>query len=230
MICLPPVVPLNYYSENNDSVWLNQTSPTLSNSHTLGGNIAYTEPVGKTGMLQFNYTPSNQWSKSNQSTNNYDSVLESYSLLDTALSNQYTDIYMTQKGGVTYRLAAKGINFSVGVNGQYALLTGTQVFPDAYNTNRNFYNILPNAMLSFKTDSGTSLRVFYRTSTNPPSISQLQSVINNSNPLLLSTGNPLLKQSYSHSILVRYGLTNKKKATSLFAFLTATYTQNYVSS
>ena len=225
---------LNYYSENRDSVWLNQTSPTLSNSYTLGANIAYTEPVGKTGILQFNYTPSNQWSNSNQSTNNYDSVTDAYSRLDTALSNQYTDIYMTQKGGATYRNAirkgSKMFNFSVGVNGQYALLTGTQVFPDAYNTNRTFYNVLPNAMFSFKTDSGTSLRVFYRTSTNPPSIAQLQSVINNSNPLLLSTGNPLLKQSYTHSLLIRYGLTNKKKATSLFAFATASYTQNGISS
>ena len=221
---------LNYYSENNDSVWLNQTSPTYSNSYTLGANFAYTEPVGKTGMLQLNYTPSNQWSNSNQTTNNYDSLREAYSLLDTALSNKYTDIYMTQKAGVTYRVAAKHIIFSAGVNGQYALLTGTEVFPTDYNTNRTFINALPNAMFTFKTDSGMSLRIFYRTSTNPPTISQLQSVINNSNPLLLTTGNPLLKQSYSHSLLIRYGLTKKKSANSLFAFLTATYTQNYVGS
>jgi outer membrane receptor protein involved in Fe transport len=202
----------------------------LGNSYTLGANLAYTEPVGKTGILQFNYTPSNQWSNSSQTTNNYDSLTDSYSSLDTALSSKYTDIYMTQKAGVTYRYASKGLNVSVGVNGQYELLTGTEVFPDAYNTNRNFYNVLPNAMFMFKTDSGTSLRIFYRTSTNPPSISQLQEVINNSNPLLLSTGNPLLKQSFAQSLMIRYALTNKKKATSLFAFLTASYTQNYVGS
>ena len=221
---------LGYYSENSDSVWVNQTTPVLGNSYTLGANLAYTEPVGKTGILQFNYTPSNQWSNSSQTTNNYDSLTDSYSSLDTALSSKYTDIYMTQKAGVTYRYASKGLNVSVGVNGQYALLTGTEVFPDAYNTNRNFYNVLPNAMFMFKTDSGTSLRIFYRTSTNPPSISQLQEVINNSNPLLLSTGNPLLKQSFAQSLMIRYALTNKKKATSLFAFLTASYTQNYVGS
>ena len=221
---------LNYYSENRDSVWLNQTTPTSSNSYTLGANIAYTEPAGKAGILQFNYSPSNQWSYSNKSTGNYDSITSNYDLLDTALSNKYTDIYMTQKGGVTYRVGNKRVNISVGANVQYALLTGTEVFPAAYNTNRSFLNALPNAMFTFKTDSGTNLRVFYRTSTNPPSISQLQSVIDNSNPLLLSTGNPLLKQSFTHSILVRYGLTNKKKATSLFAFLTASYTQNYIGS
>ena len=221
---------LNYYSENGDSVWLNQTAPVKSNSYTLGANIAYTEPVGKTGMLQFNYTPSNQWSYSNKSTTNYDSLTSNYDMLDTALSNKYTDIYMTQKGGVTYRFATKHINLSIGANVQYALLTGTEVFPSAYNTNRDFLNALPNAMFTFKSDSGSNLRIFYRTSTNPPSIAQLQSVIDNSNPLLLTTGNPLLKQSFTHSILLRYGLTNKKKATSLFAFLTASYTQNYVGS
>jgi Outer membrane protein beta-barrel family/CarboxypepD_reg-like domain len=221
---------MNYYSENNDSVWLNQTSPTNSNSYTLGANLAYTEPAGKTGMLQFNYTPSNQWSNSNQQTNNYDSLLDSYSLLDTALSSKYNSIYMTQKGGVTYRFGTKHINLSVGVNEQYALLTGTEVFPTSYHTNRTFINTLPNAMFTFKADSGSNLRIFYRTSTNPPSIAQLQDVINNNNPLLLSTGNPYLKQAYTHSILLRYGLTKSKTANSLFAFLTASYTQNYVGS
>lgn len=221
---------LNYYTENNDSVWLNQTSPTCSNSYTLGANLAYTEPVGKTGMFQFNYTPSNQWNSSSQQTSNYDSITEGYSLLDTALSSKYTDIYMTQKGGATYRFSSKHINVSAGVNEQYALLTGTEVFPDAYHTNRTFLNTLPNAMFMFKADSGASLRIFYRTSTSPPSIAQLQDVINNSNPLLLTTGNPYLKQSYTHSILVRYGSTKSKTANSLFAFLTAGYTQNYVGS
>ena len=85
-------------------------------------------------------------------------------------------------------------------------------------------------MISFKTDSGSSLRIFYHTSTNPPSIAQLSNVVNNNNPLLLSAGNPNLRQAYTHSFMLRYQHTNKHKANSLFAFLSASYTQNYVGS
>ncbi len=41
---------------------------------------------------------------------------------------------------------------------------------------------------------------FYRARTNAPGISQLQDVVDNSNPLQLSTGNPLLKPVVSVSL------------------------------
>jgi hypothetical protein len=72
--------------------------------------------------------------------------------------------------------------------------------------------------------------MYYRTSTNAPSISQLQSVIDNSNPLLLSTGNPNLEQEYSHMFITRYSLANIEKGRSLFLFLNTTYTANYIGS
>jgi len=43
----------------------------------------------------------------------------------------------------------------------------------------------------------------YSASTSAPSATQLQSVYDNSDPLFVSVGNPLLDQSYSHSLDVR---------------------------
>ncbi|MGZ4156535.1 MAG: outer membrane beta-barrel protein, partial [Bacteroidia bacterium] len=88
--------------------------------------------------------------------------------------------------------------------------------------------VLPQAMFNYKFSRGTNLRIFYRTGTTTPTITQLQNVINNSNPILLTTGNPDLKQDYEHTFIVRYGKTNPQKATGLFLFLYGTYQQNYI--
>lgn len=112
---------------------------------------------------------------------------------------------------------------------QYALLTGQQYFPITANTTKSFLNLLPTVMLNIKFSDSSNIRIYYRTiSTNPPSITQLQSVIDNSNPLLLSTGNPDLKQNYSHFFMTRFAFTNNKKAQSFFAFASVNYTANNI--
>jgi hypothetical protein len=219
---------LNAFESLTDSTTLDQQTNSASTSYKVNGNISYTEPAGKSGMIQLSYEPSYTWNKADKETFNRDTLSQTYSLLDTLLSNKYDNDYMTHKGTASYRLKGKQYNFMVGVAGQYALLTGANTFPFPYSTHRAFINVLPNAMLNYKFQNNSNLRVMYRTSTNPPSISQLQNVIDNSNPLLLSTGNPNLKQSYSHFLMARYGYTNTKKGQTFFAFASANYTQNYI--
>ncbi len=219
---------LNSFKDLGDSAAIDQQANTIGTSYKVNGNITYTEPAGKTGMVQLSYEPSYTWNKSDKETFNRDTALQTYSFLDTSLSNKYDNDYMTHKASASYRFKTSQVNLTLGVSGQYSLLTGVSIFPYAYNTNRSFYNILPNAMFNFKFKNKSNIRAVYRTSTNPPTIAQLQSVIDNSNPLLLSTGNPDLKQSYSHFMMVRYGFTNPKNAQSFFAFASANYTQNYV--
>jgi len=73
-----------------------------------------------------------------------------------------------------------------------------------------------------------SLRVFYRSSTQLPSIEQLQNVVDNSNPLQLSTGNPNLNQSYSNRLFVRYQGTNAEKSRVFYVMLSGTLTNDYI--
>jgi hypothetical protein len=56
----------------------------------------------------------------------------------------------------------------------------------------------------------------------------LQDVINNTNPLSLSTGNPDLQQQYTHSLIGRYSYTNSLKGQTIFANLFVQDTKDYV--
>jgi len=96
--------------------------------------------------------------------------------------------------------------------------------------NKKFQNFLPNMMLTYKFSDLTNLRFSYRTSTNAPSVSQLQNVIDNSNRLSISTGNPLLKQEYSHNIMTNVAYANPTSGFNVFLFLTGSYTRDVLAS
>ncbi|HSC38804.1 MAG TPA: outer membrane beta-barrel protein, partial [Chitinophagaceae bacterium] len=210
----------------NDS--LQQFVDQVSNGYQVSANLAYTEPIGKKGQLQINYNPSYSKSKADQETYHYDYTGNKYSLFDSSLSNKYDNNYTTQNGGITYRVGDRNNMLAVGAAYQYATLTGNGVFPKTSTVDKTFSNILPNLMARFRFSEKSNLRLFYRASTNPPSVTQLQDVINNTNPLSLSTGNPDLQQQYTHSLIGRYSYTNSLKGQTIFANLFVQDTKDYV--
>ncbi len=209
---------------------LDQQAGGLANGYTLSSRIMYTEPIGANSILQVNYNPS--YSKSTSDTKNYglDTVTGTYSLLNPNLSNTFENEYTTQRAGAGYRYRSGGLNMMVGVSYQLADLHNVKAYPYAATINRSFESVLPNAMLIYTLSGLTNIRVTYNTSTSPPSINQLQDVVNNSNPLLLSTGNPNLSQSYSHTVVARYVEVNPGGGRSFFVALSGTYTRNYIGS
>ncbi|HEX6182010.1 MAG TPA: outer membrane beta-barrel protein, partial [Chitinophagaceae bacterium] len=132
------------------------------------------------------------------------------------------------RGGASYRIGDRDNSFSIGADFQQALLEGDQVFPKPAKVSRSFTNFLPNLRLQKKLSAKSSLRMFYRTRTNPPSVTQLQDVINISNVLFPTSGNPDLDQDYSHTFITRYQFTNSAKRTSFFANIFLQNTSNYI--
>jgi hypothetical protein len=218
------------YSQNRfgsaDTTTLDQHFDLNANGLTLSGNLSYTEPLSKTSQLLLTYSPSYSKNVSDRETFNHDGV--GYTDLDTGLSNKYNNNYNYQRGGLGYRYNDQKFNFNATLNAQYATLKGDQTFPYSVEVNRNFKDLLPNAMLNYRFTRTENIRVMYRTNTNAPSISQLQNIVDNSNPLLLRTGNPDLRQDYTHSLIVRYGKTGGTKGTGLFVFANASYVNNYI--
>jgi len=199
-----------------------------TNGHTIGGNVAYTEPIGKKGQMQFDYTISVQKNKADQENFSYDG--SKYTKFDTALSNRFDNTVTTNNAGINYRLGqSRDEQLSFGINFQHSRLQSDRVFPTATSVDQSFANILPNLMWRKKLSNNVNVRVFYRASTNFPSVTQLQDVVNLNNPLYVSSGNPDLKQSYTHFLAGRYSYTNSKTSKSFFANLFLQTASNYIS-
>jgi outer membrane receptor protein involved in Fe transport len=218
---------LNQYADSNDST-INQRTDQTTRSYTISTNISYTEPIGQFGQFQVNYSPSYRKGNTDKSTRNFDDQNQEYFNLDTALSNTFENTYIAQKGGLSYRFNNKKINVSTGLNFQYSSLSSDQEFPQEFGFQKSFRNVLPQASFNYRFSREKNLRIFYRTSTNAPSVNQLQNVLDNSNPLSFTSGNPNLKQEFNHSISLRYGNTNATRATSLFFFANASFTNNNI--
>ncbi|MBA3899415.1 MAG: outer membrane beta-barrel protein [Bacteroidetes bacterium] len=218
----------NEYFTTNEEIIIDQQTNQYNRGINTSSNITFTEPLGEKSVLQINYNPSYSISNSERDTRLVDPINDEYSILDTALSNKFDNIYFANKVGTVYMFNNKKINFTGGASFQNATLNGHQHFPQDQIVNRTFNNILPEAMFTYNFSEAASYRIRYRTSTSAPNVNQLQTVVNNSNPLLLSTGNADLTQSYNHNIFTRFGKTNVPKGRSFFVFVFGSYTQDFI--
>lgn len=220
----------NYYTGETDRTdIIDQETHTYNDGSSVAANLVYTEPVGEKSQLMLEYRIA--YDESNSGKQVYDLRDEGVenALIDSTLSNTFENTYTTNRAGVGYSWRGEKARVRVGVNYQAAQLAGTQLFPFHEETNKTFDNFLPSVMYTYAFSRQKNLRMSYRTSTSAPSISQLQNVIDNSNPLQLRTGNPDLKQRYSHSFMTRYSSSNPEKSQNTFALLNASYTTNYIS-
>ncbi|MEM9672030.1 MAG: TonB-dependent receptor [Bacteroidota bacterium] len=206
---------------------IDQEADFIRNGWNLGSNLVYTEPLGP-GMMQFTYGANFQREFSDKKTFNFDETEQSYSILDTLLTNEFSSLYSTQSLGTGYRVRSGDLMLMAGVRYQWATLSSDQVFPQEFTLERDFANVLPSAMLRYKISDTKNLRLFYRTNTQAPSVTQLQEVVDNSNPLQLTVGNAELDQQYRHSLFIRYSSANPEKSNTFFAFLGGTVTEDYV--
>jgi hypothetical protein len=196
---------------------IDQRNYTSSNAVSLGGNLIYTEPISSTGQLQFNYglTVSN----SNSDKETYNNVLpdgSSYTGLDSLLSNSFDNRYTTNRAGIGYRYRKNNWSGNVGIDFQNTGLYSQQLAPVNAKVDHTFTNFLPNLMLTYRSKTGT------------PSISQLQNVVDNSNPLSLTAGNPDLKQEYRNMLNMRYSIAGANRPFSLNAMVSVTQTNNAI--
>lgn len=217
-----------FFTGKDTTQIVNQQTQSQTNSNRTSLGLTYTEPVGKTGQIQLDHNVGYTLSSSDREVNAYDEKLLTYTLLKPSLSSLFDNSYLTNRTGVSYRLRGKQGMFSLGATYQNAQLASEQTYPIAQDVKYSFNSILPNAMYNYRFENKANLRIFYRTNTNAPSVNQLQGVINNSNPTQLSTGNPDLKQDYSHSLSIRYGVTNAKTAQNIMMFLNLGYSNNAI--
>ncbi len=192
------------------------TGDKFTQNHAL--KLNYSEPVSKNGQVQFSITPSVQLSNAEKLT--YDIDPDSGDeLLNTLLSNKADNTIRSLSGGLNYRYRGTGYMFNIGLDGQGTEMHSEQTYPYDVTVDRNYSVLLPNAMFSRNWSKTTRLRIMYRTNVNTPSIDQLQTVVDNSDPLKLTTGNLGLDQSYQHSLTLRFNTLDSSKTKPFFALL-----------
>ena len=214
---------MGYYKKTlTDSIPTNEYVDGNTDSYKISSKMEYTEPIGRISMLDFNLTNAFTDSRRSRQAYNLDNSARILDRIDS-LSNKYETNYFNNHVGMAYRLKSKGIKLSAGLEYQQAYLN----VPQNSGNDKTFRNILPNFLLNLKS-SNSSLRILYKTSTNSPSISQLQKVIDNTDRENLTSGNPFLTQEYTHDLTFNYSHANPNNSILYTFFLSAEHSLNFI--
>lgn len=208
---------------------LDQQSITTGDLRGYTARAVYTEPLWKRSLLELSAGKSNTRSTSDKETFDYNENNGKYDELNSQLSNDFENTYGYTNGGVRLRTQRKKYNYAVGVTWQQAELEGrvTSGIKDSV-INKTFRNLLPNARFQYNFSRFRSLSLTYNTSTNQPSMSQLQPVPDISNPLNIREGNPDLKQEHNHMLQTGLTMVSPYKNKNLFLFFTMQATKNKI--
>ncbi len=210
--------------ETND-----QQIDNKSAGQSYGLEIDYTEQLGERSRIQLSYEPSLSKNVSDRFAYVQDLKTGLYTVLDPTFSSLFDNNVIQQRGGASYQLRIEDrFEIQLGVEAQSERLLGDQTYPVPYDLDRSFFSILPEVEIEFEVGESLDLDLDYRTRTNTPSMSQLQDVIDNTNPLFLSTGNPDLEPSYTHNIRLRARRGNWREGRIVFGFADFNYMRNSI--
>ncbi len=210
----------------NDSI-LDQQNIRKGENTSYSANLIYTEPLGKKSLLEFNTYLSKSIGSSSRKIYDYSTLTDGYGVLNTRLTNEFNSEYTYSGGGMSYRSNQKKYNFSTGFSLQKAVLDGENISAKT-KLSQSFQDILPNATFRYNFSQTKNLNIDYRTSTNQPSITQLQPVLDQSNINRQSIGNPDLKRSYVHNLNIRFFSSKILAGKNFFSTLNASTTNNSI--
>jgi len=208
---------------------INQTSNTEADLKGYNAKAVYTEPIFKKSLLEFSVGNSYSKNISSKTTYDYNKFNGKFDQLNNLLSNDYENSYRYTSGGLRIRKQTKNYNYTAGVSWQKAELEG-KITSDIKDSliSKSFNNLLPNARFQYNFSRFKNIMLNYSTSTNQPSVLQMQPVPDNTNPLYVKLGNPNLKQEFSHAIRLNASFVNPFKNRDFFVFLTMMETQNKI--
>jgi hypothetical protein len=214
--------PITATLDSTQRIDQNKTSDIRSN--IIKTNLTYTEPLSKSISAIFNYgfgvnngtSLLNSFNKSAPGVYNVlvDSLSDNYKLNE--LSNQVGGALNYKKGKLTLNFGTKVSNVNFDQVDEY---TGNAL-------KRNFINWNPQANLQYRFSQMAGLYLNYNGNTVQPSISQIQPVVVNTNPLNTMLGNPNLTPSFRNSFYFNYNSYKVISGQSMFIYGNYSFTTN----
>lgn len=233
---------ITYYQLKNDLgadsvLYRNQyrESPAR-NLLLLAGEVSYTEPIGKQ-MLQVYYRHEYQRQSNNAVTYNLDedalwgSLPSGYEAGRVDSLSDYTrnDLHSNEFGlRTTLNWRKVRLNIRFGLSPQKST-TKSNRGKVKIDTTITVLNIVPELHFDYDLGNNHNMSVYYSGYTRQPSIYDLLSVPDYTNPLNITMGNPGLKPAFGQSISVNYRGGNMEKQEMLYCGLRYNNTINDIS-
>jgi len=187
---------------------IDQSIVSNSTKNQLNINGIYTEPLSKKFFWTTFYNFSNKNEKINRDVSD---VIQNELVINDSLTRSFDNIIRMNRLGSYIRFANKGINISAGLAYQnFHLKSDYHAGPTANiigNVNRSFDVFTPNINMSLDL-KGKYVNLGYSADANEPSLRNLQPIVDNSNPLFITVGNPNLIPQVNHELYLSFNSFN----------------------
>jgi len=194
----------NYYKTGviDSTGIVNQYKPATNTISVLNSNMTFTSPLSRKLSIVFNYGFAVNNSTSDQESFNQ-APGGAYTVLDPTYSSDYKFNQLTNQLGAILNLKTNKITWNFGTKASDVDFTQTDEFTGKVYK-RTFINWLPQSTFQYRIATSKTLRINYNGNTTQPTISQLQPIASNVNPLNITIGNPDLKPSFSNNFNFNY--------------------------
>jgi hypothetical protein len=189
----------NFYQPNGTLLNIDitdQRKVISSSNRNFNSNLNYTEPLWKNTVLAVRYNLNFNQDETQQST--FGKGDGKYLDLIDSLSNHYRNNVFSQTATINLQGTGRPLSYTIG--GDIQRYSNLQENVQTDSTLKYQYNTLNpriDARYAINKEQGISFN--YSANTQQPSITQLQPVQNNNNPLYITLGNPNLRSSFSQN-------------------------------
>ena len=141
---------------------------THSRTTTIGTNLSYIEPLGKTTYLELNYNFNHTSTINNKEADTLELDNPTVLFPDSGSSTNYNFTFITQRIGLNFREVKKNYNFTLGVAALPAALDGYSPLTGV-TTHVSTFNIIPTARYVYNFSRSQLFSVNYNGSSSQPS-------------------------------------------------------------
>ena len=178
---------------------IQQHKKNTNNNTSHYGTLTYVEPIGKKIKLEFQYFFEYGLSNQDKETFDLSSISNSYDSLNIGLTNVFDNTRMQNRASAKFIYEPKKHRFGLTARVRNIAISNVNQ-TTGYTVDQNINNFLPQFEYRYKPSMSKRITVKYRTSSQMPSINDLQPVVDNSNPNRTQIGNPDLVPNYKHSV------------------------------
>lgn len=205
---------------------IHQYKTDISTSSLSNANLAYTEPLSKTFSVIVNYGIGLTKNTSDRKSFNK-SLNGQYDILDSQFSNNFDlEQVNNQIGAIfNYRKGKTVVNFGNRTN--FVDFNQTDIDRNK-KYERTFTNWQPQASYQYNFSTQKSFSVRYNGNSTQPSLSQIQPIRVNTDPLNITLGNPDLTPAFRSNLSVNYNSYKVLSDRSFYGYFSYNFTNNAI--
>lgn len=210
----------NYFENSQRTDTIDQFKKDEFRNNTYGASVTFTEPLSKkiTGSVGYAFS-SNKSETLNQSFNR-DSITGEYTVLDQRILNDFN--FSSLKNNINTSLNYKSNALTINLSNQ----TEFEAVKRTYNNlntvlQRDQISLRPSLSVNYKISKSKSLWLNYSGRTTQPSLTQIEPLKQNAQPLVEYLDNPDLKAGFNNYYSINYNSYKQLKDQSFYFYASA---------